>query len=405
MHRRTWVAGGAALAVSACIGPVAAGQVVGEQIRVATFNLQDLRADEIFDATAERPRRLARIIQELRPDIILLNEIAYDYTRVDARYEYPEGQNGQRFADTFLAVSQAEGLEPIRYTAIMGPVNTGLHSGHDLDNDGRNDRNLKGGAYARDCLGYGEFPGQYGMALLIREGAGEMGTPRTFRQLAWASAPFADMPPGPDGVGEWFDDNEKASLPLSSKSHWDIPITLNSGAVVHMLCSHPTPPVFDGEEDRNGRRNHDEIRFWASYLDDEQWIRDDLGKATGGLPPEASFVILGDLNADPEAGDSRGNPIGTWLLDHPRINGDITPASRIAIPRLDPTDTVDFRLRVDYVLPSTDLAVTGSGVWRGPADTPGKTGASAEPADMPTDHFPVWVDLVVPDPPAGPKAE
>ena len=28
----------------------------------------------------------------------------------------------------------------------------------------------------------------------------------------------------------------------------------------------PTPPAFDGEEDRNGRRNHDEIRFWVDYV-------------------------------------------------------------------------------------------------------------------------------------------
>ena len=35
---------------------------------------------------------------------------------------------------------------------------------------------------------------------------------------------------------------------------------------VHVLASHPTPPSFDGGEDRNGRRNHDEIRFWADYV-------------------------------------------------------------------------------------------------------------------------------------------
>jgi len=33
------------------------------------------------------------------------------------------------------------------------------------------------------------------------------------------------------------------------------------GQVIHILASHPTPPVFDGVEDRNGRRNHDEIRL------------------------------------------------------------------------------------------------------------------------------------------------
>ncbi len=38
------------------------------------------------------------------------------------------------------------------------------------------------------------------------------------------------------------------------------------GGTVHFLVSHPTPPVFDGPEDRNGARNADEIRLWQEYL-------------------------------------------------------------------------------------------------------------------------------------------
>ncbi len=55
-------------------------------------------------------------------------------------------------------------------------------------------------------------------------------------------------------------------LRLSSKSHWDIPLQIG-GAIVHVLTAHPTPPVFDGPEDRNGCRNHDEIRLWSDYID------------------------------------------------------------------------------------------------------------------------------------------
>ena len=40
----------------------------------------------------------------------------------------------------------------------------------------------------------------------------------------------------------------------------------DNGKKIHFLVSHPTPPVFDGPEDRNGRRNHDEIRLWADYV-------------------------------------------------------------------------------------------------------------------------------------------
>ena len=44
----------------------------------------------------------------------------------------------------------------------------------------------------------------------------------------------------------WYTDEEWETFPLSSKSHWDVPLTLSDGQTIHLLCSHPTPPVFDG---------------------------------------------------------------------------------------------------------------------------------------------------------------
>ncbi|MFX8219114.1 hypothetical protein ABTL11_20135, partial [Acinetobacter baumannii] len=85
-----------------------------------------------------------------------------------------------------------------------------------------------------------------------------------------------------------------------------------------VLTSHPTPPVFDGPENRNGLRNADEIALWAHYLDgDAPWLCDDRGRC-GGLPPGAAFVILGDLNADPRDGAGEAGAIDQ-LLRHPRV--------------------------------------------------------------------------------------
>jgi endonuclease/exonuclease/phosphatase family metal-dependent hydrolase len=51
-------------------------------------------------------------------------------------------------------------------------------------------------------------------------------------------------------------------------------------------------------------------------------------------------------------------------------------------------------LRLDYVLPSKDLTVTGAGVlWPG-ADDPLMADLTAA-----SRHFPVWVDLALPAPP------
>ncbi|MEM1424893.1 MAG: endonuclease/exonuclease/phosphatase family protein, partial [Planctomycetota bacterium] len=145
----------------------------------------------------------------------------------------------------------------------------------------------------------------------------------------------------------------------------------------------------------NGRRNHDEIRLWLDYIDGADWIVDDAGVA-GGLAPDAPFIVMGDLNADPADGDSRGNPAGS-LLDHPRVNGAFTPTSVVtgASRRRgawDVSDTAVWGLRVEYAQPSTDLTVTDGGVIRGSADLPG---GGLEGGFGASDHFPVWVEIAL----------
>ena len=89
---------------------------------------------------------------------------------------------------------------------------------------------------------------------------------RTFQTFRWADMPGALLPIDPATGQSWYSPAELEVVRLSSKSHWDVPIQIGSGRPVHFLVSHPTPPVFDGPEDRNGRRNFDEIRFWADYV-------------------------------------------------------------------------------------------------------------------------------------------
>ena len=169
-----------------------------------------------------------------------------------------------------------------------------------------------------------------------------------------------------------------------------MPVRLPGGGVVHVLASHPTPPAFDGAEQRNIRRNHDEIRFWADYLGGADYIVDDSSKS-GGLDVDAHFVIMGDLNADPDEGSAFNNPIETWLLSHALVNGGFVPqASSEAVatyPRLDADDTAAWGLRVDYVLPSTTLRVLDGGILRP---------IGADTVGVPvSDHFPVWIDVTV----------
>lgn len=371
-------------------------------IRVMTFNLEDVRTEDLKNGDNPRLKALAQIIQRIRPTVLFLNEIAYDLPEGDK----PGGTNAQRFADLYLGVSQGPGLKPMRFRGFMQKSNTGMASGFDLNRDGtvqtqfpttgakdKASRDM-GRAYGGDCWGFGTFPGQYAMALLVDDRLEILEDQvRTFRLLPWDYIPGAFLPNTPDGTEPWFDDEERAAVRLSSKSHWDVPVRLpgrgddaQSGRVVHFLCSHPTPPAFDGPEKRNGKRNHDEIRFWADYVTGASYIVDDKG-TPGSLAPDQLFVILGDLNADPDEGSSYKDPIGTVLKSCNRINWQPAPTADVVIDGLDIDDTAAWGLRVDYVLISQGLSIRKSGIWR-------RNPENSE--SFPSDHFPVWAEIEVP---------
>lgn len=361
-------------------------------IRVASYNIalnDDAPGGVIarLEAGDDRARRVAAVIQKVRPDIVLINEIDHD--------------EAQRAADLFqrdyLEVGQF-GNEPIRYGyRFVTPVNTGDPSGLDLDGDGTTDG-------PNDAWGFGRHPGQYAMLLLSRFPI-DAERARTFRLLRWSAMPDAERPMNPDGTS-FYPDAIWELLRLSSKSHWDVPVATPFGEL-RVLASHPTPPGFDGPEDRNGARNHDEIRLFADYIAGgprAAWIVDDAGVA-GGLPEGARFVIVGDQNADPNDGSSRKQAI-RLLLDHPRVHPDPLPRGsgggaeyalasgganldHVGDPDLD-TGAFSPRvgaLRVDYALPSRNVEVTGSAVYWPRADQPGHDWAAA------SDHRLVWVDL------------
>ena len=404
---------GGFVAASLAAGPAAAappGKPGTTQLRVATYNLSlnrnvegQLVAD-LSTGTNAQAKTVAEIIQRVNPDIVLLNE--FDFVE--------GGVAADLFRANYLEVSQG-GADPVEYPyAFVAPSNTGLASGFDLNNNGAVVTTPGAPGYGDDAFGFGAFEGQFGMAVLSKYPILEDEV-RTFQQFLWKDMPGALLPDDPNTAApaDWYSPEELAVFRLSSKSHWDVPVDVN-GNTVHVLASHPTPPTFDGAEDRNGRRNHDEIRFWADYVTPgrtARYIYDDEG-TTGGLQPGESFVILGDQNADPLDGDSVAAAIDQ-LLGHPRIT-DPQPTSEGAVEasvlqgganlthRGDPAfDTADFNdnpapgnLRADYVLPSKDLRVLGAGVFWPVLDDPlsDLTGTFPFPS---SDHRLVWVDLRV----------
>jgi 3-phytase len=377
-------------------------------VRFATFNasLNRPRAGQLVHdlSTPDDPqtKNVAEVIQRVRPDVLLVNEFDRDDQRAA-----PE-----LFQENYLSIGQ-RGAQPIEYPyRVFLPVNTGVPSGYDLDNSGQVVKEPGSRGYGNDCFGYGEFPGQYGMLLLSRYPFDGISSIRTFQNLRWKDMPNAMLPKQADG-SPWYSDEELAVMRLSSKSHWDVALRVND-RVVHVLVSHPTPPAFDGPEDRNGKRNHDEIRFWADYLSGSRF-KDDDGKSVEFAENEP-FVLMGDMNADPNDGASVPGAI-QQLLDHPRVNSAFTPRSDggAEAAKLDggvnashktpaEFDTADFsdtgngpgNLRCDYVLPSKDLKVMSGAVFWPAMSNPLHRLVEMKPTAATSDHRLVWLDIQVP---------
>ncbi len=393
----------AVVALAACVrvnvygDPNRVHAAMPDTLRIATYNVS-LYSEEAgglvqrLEAGDDGARRVAAVLQRVRPDVVLINEFDYVADRSAA----------DLFQRRYLEQAQPGGGQPLRYPyRYLAPVNTGVPSGLDLDRDG----NVGGEGRARgnDAWGYGLHPGQYGMLVLSRHPI-DAEAVRTFQLFKWKDLPGARRPVDPETGGPWHADEVWEQLRLSSKSHWDVPVRTPAGTV-HLLASHPTPPVFDGPERRNQARNADEIRLWEEYISgaDLPWLCDDAGHC-GGLREGARFVIAGDLNNDPHDGEGISAAI-SGLLEHPRVLPHPAPRSQGAVHAAltagganlghsgpHAHDTSDFgpasgNLRVDYVLPSTGFEYLGGRVYWPAPDDP------RAPIVEGSDHRLVWIDL------------
>jgi hypothetical protein len=397
-----------ALVAASLLAPRGGATAADPPVRFATFNAslnRNVAGQALMQLSVPgnaQADAVAEIIQRIRPEVLLINEFDFE----------PDNALAEAFQDNYLDVAHDVGGEattPIDYPYVfVAPSNTGIPSGFDLNNNG-----VVGGP--DDALGFGFFPGQFGMAVFSQHPI-VYDEVRTFQHFLWKDMPGARLPddPATPAPADWYSSAELDVFPLSSKSHWDIPIDID-GRIVHFLVSHPTPPVFDGPEDRNGTRNFDEIRFWADYISPgrkSRYIYDDAG-GRGGLAPGQLFVIAGDQNSDPLDGDSIPGSI-QQLLEHPLVNTKVTPSSAGAVEaavlqggintthRSDSRfDTADFsdvapgNLRADYVLPRKNLRIVDGAVFWPIQTSPlfGLTGVFPFPS---SDHRAVWIDVRIP---------
>ena len=333
--------------LAACL---ATGAVAGD-LRVATYDPGLTRQGPgllLRDIRRADPQVLAaaRVIAAAAPDVIVLTGFDWD---------------GEGLALAAFAEALEEAGHPMPHRFAARP-NSGMATGLDANGDGR-----AGGA--DDAQGFGQFSGQNGMAILSRL---PLGAVTDHSAALWRDLPGNLMPALPPGLA--------VIQRLSSTAHWDVPV-LTARGPLHLLAWSATPPVFDGPEDRNGRRNHDEAAFWLHHL------------------PDAPFVLAGNPNLDMADGEGLPGAMAA-LLEHaqdpcPRAAFQPAQAGVNAVHRGDPAlDTGVFdpagpgSLRVDYVLPARGLRVTASGVlWPAPGDP------LAEAVEAASDHRLVWVDI------------
>ncbi|MCL1068714.1 endonuclease/exonuclease/phosphatase family protein [Shewanella olleyana] len=375
-------------------------------------------------------RNVAAIIQTKRPAVLLMSEFNNDGIADDS-------QAIDNFQRNYLSVPQNalgatadkyKALEPIEFGFFENfATNTGLLSGYDLNHDGKI-------ALPADAWGFGVYHGQYAFSLASQFPI-DTDNIRTFQHFKWKDMPGETNPvisncqdkkyPIPAGKAcgdKWYSDAAWAEKPMSSKNHVDAPIiipTANGDKVVHLLMSHPTPPFFDTVTENNKRLNRAEIKFWHDYISGSgSYIYDDQGQ-TGGINNEASFVILGDLNADPHSGDGYLDTIKD-LMDSKQVNQDVTHGNKaphsLGGPECFSTSecrknnrdinysaniTSTSGLRLDHVIPSSDLNVSGSGVfWPTVSEQGhlmmkdprvGKWGGGGK--SVSSDHRLVWIDI------------
>lgn len=314
--------------------------VQADTLRVATFNSElsrkgpGLLLRDIMRGKDPQIAAVTSILVATDADILTLQGFDYDL----------ENAALSAFSDLL----RAKGLSyPHLFSA---PPNAGRRTLLDLDGDG-----IFGGP--GDAQGYGRFYGQGSMAILSRYPI-EHQQITDFTAFLWRDLPDALLPQ--TDAGPFPSMKAQTIQRLPSHGAWVVPVIHPTIGKITVLTYHASPPVFDGPEDRNGRRNHDETRFWSLYLD-----------GAFGPSPQSHFILTGDANLDPNRGDGIGTAMQA-LLSHSKLQDPLPDQPTVTFSQTGP-------LRVDYALPSSDWTVIDAGIM------PPNPGASR--------HSVVWVDL------------
>lgn len=373
------------------------------QIRIASFNVgfgdETNKGDlgrKLNGGQDLQARKVAEIVQRVAPDILLINEI--------------DGNDNEAtlsvFTEQYLNKPQQTGLKAAIYQYSYMPFcNTGVATqfSHSDTNQGATEVNY----------GFGRYPGQYCMAVLSKYPI-QHNNINTYGKFLWKDLPNAKKPML--NGQPFYDEQTWKGLRLSSKNHAVVPVQLKD-SILDLIIAHPTPPVFDGEEDKNGLRNFEELRLIKALIEGPEVLASDfkLYSDQGNLAQKVSppFVVMGDLNASSTGGNalvSDGVKAIEQLLLSEVVsplayeqNDNMIPSSAGALENTPDTPYAKFHtarwgMRVDYIIPSMQqVDVIDSGTfWPGKNDTLSYLVNPVTDSDVDSsDHRLVWLDVAI----------
>jgi hypothetical protein len=284
-------------------------------LRVAQFNIRELTTAKLLDPQSPQVRAAAEVIARFDADVLCLNEIQYDLAGVpDPQLpgDAPAARPGALSLDGDGAGNAARLGERV---AEVDPELRYAHSAVFLGNSGfAFEGNPAGkGAELFAMRGFGEFEGRFNTGVLSRFPIRADGV-RVIADFPWHDLPGNRIAELEAELGV----KVPAGFPLFEKALHIVPIEIGAAAadgedggdqaeLLYLILLHP---VSSGFNDLNPFRNADELHALALFLSGEL-------PGVEPLPEGARFLVIGDLNSDPEDGESPGSV--NVVADHPRV--------------------------------------------------------------------------------------
>ena len=280
------------------------GSIQKSLFNVLHYNVKELDSKKI----RERDQSLKRaidLLKEIPFDILSLNEIQYDFPGVPYERFKTEGQN-------LTLIGKWMGSSFKNWFQLFHPGNTGFNARKRGDGTYFPDLKKRAARRYADPVNFGVFPGQYATGGISRFPVKEV---NYIHKIAWKDAfPKRRLSYYKDAHGNPLPED----MPLFDKVFIHAILDVE-GQELHLILLHTVPSFnFGNPNSVNIVRNSDQLRFLKSYLEGKK-----LGfeNSREGLPLNAPFIVMGDLNIDYRDSKKEGAFVMKSLLESENIKG------------------------------------------------------------------------------------